>query len=121
MAWQELTLGAQELALNANGAMEWNAALQLAMGDPAWVDIMWDEGERKLGLRPVNAPAGLPISKEPKTGEYTIDSASILATEGISVAENYAAEPETWAQTDAGTGWEEGFGLNPIYYITLPE
>jgi hypothetical protein len=121
MAWVDLPLGNKELSINTNGTIEWNAALQLAMGDPAWVDVMWDAIERTLGIRAVNAPLGVPVYKEPKSGEYSIDSADILTAAGITVAETLNGEPDSWVETDAGGGWAEWFGFNPIYYLTVPE
>ena len=121
MTWIDLPLGTQELALNADGSMEWNAALQLAMGDPAWVDVMWDATQRTLGIRAVNSATGIPVYKEPKAGEYSIATAAILNTAGISVDAPYAAEPDRWIQSSAGGGGlEPWFGFNAIYYITLP-
>lgn len=121
MPWEELPLGAQDLGLTANGKIGWNSALQLAMGDPAWVDVMWDAAERTLGIRAVNSPTGIPITKNPSTSTYTIDTPDILTAASISVEETYSAEPESWVETDAGGGWAEWFAFNPIYYITLPE
>ena len=66
MAWQELDLGAKELVVEGQRHYGWNAPCSLAMGDPAWVDIMWDASERYLGIRAVNAATGVPVDKEPK-------------------------------------------------------
>jgi hypothetical protein len=121
MPWVELDTGVPELILRTDGVLEWNTALQRALGDPQWVDLMWDATERWLGVRGVSAATGLSVSAEPRTGEYRIDSAAALAAVGVSVAENLAAEPDSWVQDEAGAGWAEWFGYNPIYYIVIPE
>lgn len=124
MAWTELTPATAELSLKTTGVIEWNTRLQLAMGDPDWVNLMWDAGNRELGIRAVNSPTGQPVAKEPETGEFRIDSAEILNRAGISVAENVSAEPETWYNPTAPPTIDpeaSGFGYNAIYYITLPE
>lgn len=121
MSWVEIALPSTELAFRANGKIAWNSALQLMMGDPAWVDLMWDAAERTLGIRAVNSPTGFPVSPEPEGSEYMIDSADALDAAGISVDENVSGAPESWQETKAGTGWNEWFGYNPIHYITIPE
>lgn len=119
MPFIELLPPTAELSLRADGVIEWNTALQLAMGDPTWVDLMWDSANRYLGIRAVNSATGIPVSKEPQSGEYRVDSNDILTSAGISVDDTASAEPETWYQTELNTGaW---FGYNPIHYITLPE
>ena len=121
MSWTELPLGPLELGLRADGVIEWNAALQLAMGDPTWVDVMWDATANTLGIRAVNAATGIPIYKEPDKGEYTLFTTAILATAGISVATNYTAEPSTWTETAVPGGQSPTWtGYQPIYYVTLP-
>jgi hypothetical protein len=121
MPWTELDLGTAELALKDDGSMEWNAALQQKMGDPAWVEIMWDATQRWLGIRAVNAATGVPIEKEPKTGEYSIDSAAILTAAAISVDETVSDEPQKYLRTVAEGITDPLFGTNAIYYITVPE
>lgn len=119
MPFIELIAPNANLALKADGTLEWNTALQLIMGDPVWVDLMWDEATRQLGIRAVNSPTGIPVYKEPETGEYRVDSAEILAAANITVATTTEAEPEMWYQQNLHEG--QWFGYNPIYYITIPE
>ena len=97
MPWEEQNTGTPELILRVDGILEWNTALQRALGDPHWVDLMWDVANQRLGIRNISAATGLPVSAEPQRGEYTIDSAANLTAAGISVAENLAAEPDGYA------------------------
>jgi hypothetical protein len=121
MSWEDLPLGANNLEIKADGEIKWNAALQLAMGDPAWVDVMWDASARTLGIRAVNAPLGVPVYKETQTGEYSVNSAAILAAAGVTIGDDLAGEPESWVETNSGGGLAQWFGFNPIYYLTVPE
>ncbi len=121
MPWVELNQTTPKLTLHTTGKLTWNTALQLRLGDPKWVDLMWNAETRQLGIRNVRSVTGLPVAAEPEQSDYKIDSSDILTEAGISVEENLVAEPETWQQTNAGTGWDEWFGYNPIYHITVPE
>jgi hypothetical protein len=119
MPFVELAAITANLAVKQDGTIEWNTALQLTMGDPVWVDLMWDASERRLGIRAVNSATGIPVYKEAEAGEYRVDSQEILEANGITVDEKIDGEPEKWYQiTQAEGDW---FGYNPIYYITLPE
>ena len=123
MAWVELTLPTASLSVDTDGVIQWNSGLQLLMGDPVWVDLMWDAAENRMGVRAVNSPTGIPVVKEPEGSEYKLDSEDLVADAGITVDENVEAEPDTWQQVEAGGGATPAtwFGYDTIYYITLPE
>lgn len=109
------------MTVKANGSLEWNTALQLTMGDPTWIDIMWDSEDRLLGIRAVNSPTGFPVEKEPKSGEYTVPSRPVLSAYDITIPEKVSGPPEVWTQ-DQGAGYGPlWFGHNIIYYLTVPE
>ena len=121
MTWVEIDLPAPELTAKDDGVVEWNSALQLLMGDPNWVDLMYNAADNTLGVRGVNSATGFPVVAEPEGSEYKIDSAAAIDAAGITISETTTAEPEKWHQTQAGGPGEIGwFGYNPIYYITLP-
>jgi hypothetical protein len=120
MSWVELTTPAAELELKSNGEITWNTRLQILLGDPEWVDVMWDSANRHLGIRSNNSPNGLPIVAEPESNEFKLDSAAVLTAANISVANNVSAEPDQWIQSNAADGWADWFSYPPIFYITLP-
>lgn len=116
MGWTEITAGAPELTLNTNGLLEWNTALQIQLGNPTWVNLMWDPDERRLGLRGVYAQQGLPVYAEPDKSEYKIDSPDLLTAAGITVDQTVSAAPDQYP----GDHIEDSAISNTIFYITLP-
>jgi len=118
MPWVEIPTAPAQLALNNRGQLSWNTTLQVLLGDPKWVDLMWESNTRCLGIRKNNAPGGLLVSAQ--GNEFKINSAAALTAAGISVAETVQATPQEWIQVTANTGWAEWFGYPPIFYITLP-
>ena len=120
MAWTLISTGDAELTLLANGSVEWNTALQAALGDPKWVDLLWEPDERWLGVRVNYITEGLPVYSELDNGEFKIDSGDILDEAGVSVDDNYSAVPVRTAAPLVGS---EGalYSAEPVWYITLPE
>jgi hypothetical protein len=101
--------------------IKWNTALQLQMGDPAWVDLMWDASAKTLGIRAINSATGIPIVKEPEGSEYYLDSYDALDAAGVPVDITVGGAPDSWIQsTSLGPGTSVWFGYLTIYYITLP-
>jgi len=117
MGWTEITTGTPQLTLTNTGLLEWNTALQIKLGNPAWVNLMWDPVERRLGLRGVYAMDGLPVCAEPDKSEYKIDSSGPLTAAGVSVDQTVSAEPDQYP----GDHIEDWAISNTIFYITLPE
>jgi hypothetical protein len=96
MPWLDVSLPTWELEL-ADGVVKWNTALQLAMGDPAWVDLLWDAEARTIGIRAVNAPLG-----------------------GVPVDVTVRGEPSVFKPTVFPSGWLPG-DRETIYYLAVPE
>jgi len=119
MAWAEISTAPPLLTLGSNGQVSWNNALQILLGDPKWVDLMWDNNTSRLGIRQSNVPDGLPVIAEPEGLEWKIASTNALTAAGISVPNNVEATPEQWVQSNAEAGWAEWFGYPTIYYITI--
>jgi hypothetical protein len=123
MAWAELETAARELTIKDTGVVEWNTSLQITMGDPKWIQLMWDSSERWLGVRGVNSPHGFIVNVDEEAGEFKIDSADALSGAGISIAQTQSGEPEKWVDLDTGIPTDPLFGYpyQPIYYLSIPE
>ena len=126
MAWAELEPSAAELTIRDTGVVEWNTSLQIVMGDPKWVQLMWDSARRWLGVRGwVNSPHGFIVNVDEDAGEFKIDSEAVLSGAGITIAETQSGEPETWLDPEPEPGIladpQFGYPYQPIYYLTLPE
>jgi hypothetical protein len=119
MPWLDVSLPTWELEL-ADGVVKWNTALQLAMGDPAWVDLLWDAEARTIGIRAVNAPLGIPVVKEPSGSEYKLDSSESLEAVGVPVDVTVRGEPSVFKPTVFPSGWLPG-DRETIYYLAVPE
>ena len=119
MAWTLIATGEAELTLAKNGGVEWNAALQGMLGDPEWVDLLWEPDERWLGIRCNYVTEGFPVDGKPDKGEFKVDSGDMLDEAGVSVDEKYSAVPVRTAEPVVGT---EGalYSAEPVWYITLP-
>ena len=120
MAWAELFPDALGLQLK-NGVVKWNTALQMHMGDPPWVELMYDSANGWLGIRSANLPTGLPVIKDLAVGEYKIDSEALLDDAGVPIDITVnALPPDSWRQATGGVGEELHFNKPAIYYLTLP-
>ncbi len=116
MPWVEISTGTPELTFKDDGAIEWNTSLQLLMGAPTWVELMYNAAQHKLGIRTVNAPSGFPVVAEPEGSQYKIDSAAALDAAGVSVDDTVSAVPESYYANTMNhlTGYQR------TYYLTLP-
>jgi len=123
MAWAEVEPGTAELTIQDSGVIEWNMRLQSVMGDPGWVQLMWDSAERWLGVRPLNVSHGFPVGKEQQSGEFKIDSADALDAAGIVIADTLSGEPVKFYETEAEIPVDPLFGYPyaPVYYLVVPE
>lgn len=119
MAWALVSTGDAMMGLRANGSLEWNMALQAVLGDPKWVDVLWDSDERYLGLRCNYVTEGFPVHCQPDEGTFKVDSADILDDAGISVDSGYKA---VVVRTDEPVLGSDGalYNPEPVWYITLP-
>lgn len=118
MAWVNLSLPALQLNVRSDGWLEWNAALQILMDDPGWVDVMWDAATRQLGIRESKHTYGIPVVREPEAPEYKANAVEVFDVAGITLTDvtgipEIAVEPADVG----GSGW---FGHGPIYYLILP-
>ena len=120
MAWVLLEATTPELGLLANGSIEWNSVLQAKLGDPVWVRLLWDAEARQLGVRINYISEGFPVYSELDKGEYKIDSADVMEAAGISVEDNYSAEPVRTSEPVVGPD-AALYNPEPVWYITLPE
>jgi hypothetical protein len=123
MAWAEVEPGAAELTIKDTGVVEWNTRLQSVMGDPGWIQLMWDSAERWLGVRPLNVPHGFAVNKDEEEGEFKLDTADALAAAGISITSTISGEPTKFYDSEAEVPVDPLFGYPyaPIYYLTVPE
>ena len=120
MAWVELFPATLELELE-NGVVKWNAALQIGMGDPPWVELMYDSANGWLGIRSANVATGMPVVREPESSEYRIDSEALLDDAGVPIDITVnALPPDSWRQATGGVGEELHFNKPATYYLTLP-
>ena len=120
MAWAELFPDALGLELK-DGVLTWNTALQIGMGDPPWVELMYDSANGWLGIRSANLATGLPVVKEPESSEYKLDSEDLLDDAGVPTDITVSASPpDSWRQATGGVGEELHFNKPAIYYLTLP-
>jgi hypothetical protein len=103
--WTKISLEPAQITLHKSGKITWNTPLQLALKSPLWVDVMWDDDNRRIGIRTMTKQVGFPVIHEAQDGEYKILSAEALTLAGISVEENITAT----AEYNAG-----------IQYITIP-
>ena len=79
MAWAELEPGVAQLTIKDTGVVEWNTSLQITMGDPKWVQLLWDSSERWLGVRGWrNSAHGFIVNVDEDAGEFKIDSEAVL-------------------------------------------
>ena len=120
MAWTLIATGEAELTLAKNGGVEWNAALQGMLGDPEWVDLLWEPAERWLGVRCNYVTDGWPVYSELDNGEFKVDSGDALDEAGVSVDENYSAVPVKTAEPVLGPDGAL-YNPEPVWYITVPE
>ncbi len=120
MAWTKITAGEPELTFSDEGILEWNTALQVLLGSPEWVDLLWEPDDRKLGLRCNYISEGFPVYAELDQGEFQIDSAEALGKAGVSVEETFADTPVRMPAPLVGF---EGalYSSEPVWYITIPE
>ena len=116
MAWQELVPPSAELSLKTSGVVEWNTALQVLLGNPKWVGLVWDSSSRWLGIHRRDQDAGFPVYCEPESGEFRIDSADALNAVGVSVASNHAASPTEWTND----GSYRPHGRPSVFFVTIP-
>lgn len=114
MPWSELTTGTPQLTLKATGKVEWNIALQILLGNPSWVQLMWDTDTNRLGIRGIYAQMGWPVEVLPEESVYKIHCADALDAAGVPVDDDVSGEPMKW------TGVDDWIPDQPTYYINLP-
>lgn len=96
MPWQKLRprisarVRVPAIGIQKNGRIAWNEGTQKALGEPEWVELLYDEKEKKLGLRKVEqSEEAFPVRKAGRQRTWGISALGALKSIGIEIDAAY--------------------------------